>query len=1288
MARITPPKGFVAIEGSTRILPPGARRLRAADPDERVDITVCLRRRSDGPPVPDHAEFLRIPPRARPKLNPDEFAARYGASQDDIDAVVTFATSHHLAVTTVNAAARTLTVRGTVRQLNAAFGVELGAYEHTFDFRPGRKVAPVKATFRGREGAIHVPAALADVIVGVFGLDNRPVGGRNGAEPPNTGTVTTSQVAALYDYPSNSAAGQTIGILALDYSGYGPQYDSGYAAADISASTGAGATVTDILVNGATNPGDDQLGETTQDIEIALGFAPGAGVNVYITTPDQQGWVQALTRFAHPQAGDPVASVLSSSYFISDGDDAAGLAAQGVTGAFVNAVSAAFQDAALQGVTVVIASGDRGTDSNMADGKAHVQYPASDPWVLCVGGTTIGNINGSSFDEYVWNDPYPADDSFNPNWGTTGGGVSARFAIPTYQAGVAVPASLDDATHHGRGVPDVAGNANDHSGYSDVVIGGSGAVGNGTSASAPQWAGLIAVLNAALGVNVGFVNPALYALGGVGFRDIVPGSGPGDNANAGVGGYPAGPGWDACTGLGSPRGKALLGALRAVYTRALTFLVDKSTFSRDEVTDAPAGLFLNAFWLVLDGYSINQLGGLLPTLGGAFPGLAGVTIIPDANPDYERPGDLYTPQRIRFAYHLQFGSLDSFPAAGDPAVEYALTASLTLAGTTLDAAVLMELAGGADPYFTNLDPTHDDQRPWLSQDLRVFSIESGSSAVPGAPAMSANPYSSIQALLQYLNTTAAYTTPGADLLNGLPGQSGYETGDSTVSPVNGSGDKLNNYAIARVRVRGAPNSTITGVRVFFRLFVAPSCDTDFDPNGTYKRQEGTGAEAGLPVKPLPSGDGLVDPSGNAVKTIPYFATDASGTHDYDGTVADANIRDVTLPASGERWVYFGCHLDVYDADAQSKFPGTHHCIVAEIAYDQTPLRNQDGVTLTPFTSDKLAQRNLQITSSGNPSFPATHRIPQAFDTRGSTPGAPLGLPDELMIDWRDIPVGSAARIFWPGVSAQAVVDLADTLYAAHGLHVIDGNTLGCVTTKGVTYVPIPFASGKNLAGLFTLELPEGIHVGQEFSAYVRRVTSRRVAGVKQGVYTYAAKTEGHKSAGRSLAWRYVTGAFEVRVPVVADAAQVGPEETTLAILRWRLEHMDPAYRWYPVLQRLVGDVAVRVDGFGGDADSVVPSLTGGVRPGEGSPGGCGCDPGQTRPTKTGVAIGRVAEVVFDCRGDFEGFVLCGCDRSWVFRSCEPAVRDLVLRALHERLTLEVRAGRGGRIVGLIVRGCC
>ncbi|HEX7690071.1 MAG TPA: S53 family peptidase, partial [Burkholderiaceae bacterium] len=417
-----------------------------------------------------------------------------------------------------------------------------------------RGAAPATESYRGRSGHVHVPAALEGIVLGVFGLDNRTVLKRNSADPANTHTLSIPTLKQLYNFPANSAAGQTIGIVSL----------SGYAIHDIQLMfNGLGAgyampTVHDVAVHG-TNTGNDPYGETTQDIGIAAAAAKGSAIAVYITQGTQAGWIDLVHRVAHPNAGDPSCSVLSSSWYICNGDDAATLAAEGVTTSFVNAVTAAFQDAAIQGITVCIACGDTGSNSKVNDGRAHVQYPGSDPWVVSVGGTTVGNVSGSSFEEYVWNDPSPSDPS---HWGTTGGGVSDFFGLPSYQGAAGVPASVNPGHRVGRGVPDVAANASYNAGYSGIFHNGSPMIGNGTSASAPLWAGFVATLNAAMGTRLGFINPILYSKGSIAFRDIAPGGGPANNANGGVAGYPAGDGWDACTGWGSIDGGKMLNMLR------------------------------------------------------------------------------------------------------------------------------------------------------------------------------------------------------------------------------------------------------------------------------------------------------------------------------------------------------------------------------------------------------------------------------------------------------------------------------------------------------------------------------------------------------------------------------------------------------------------------------------------------------------------------------------------------------------------------------------------------------
>ncbi|HXW77532.1 MAG TPA: hypothetical protein VEJ20_08990, partial [Candidatus Eremiobacteraceae bacterium] len=216
-----------------------------------------------------------------------------------------------------------------------------------------------------------------------------------------------------------------------------------------------------------------------------------------------------------------------------------------------------FQDAANLSITVLVSSGDDGCfiESNT---QAQASFPATEPWVTACGGTTIGDISGSDFIEYVWND---VGNGGGPP-GATGGGVSARYPIPAYQQGVAVP-NRNGTTTSGRGVPDISGNASENSGYPQFINGQSGPVG-GTSAVAPLYAGLIAIINANLGVTVGFINPIIYGAAGSAFRIVSGPPGPANNSFNGVTGYPAtSKVWNACTGLGSVKGTALQAALSA-----------------------------------------------------------------------------------------------------------------------------------------------------------------------------------------------------------------------------------------------------------------------------------------------------------------------------------------------------------------------------------------------------------------------------------------------------------------------------------------------------------------------------------------------------------------------------------------------------------------------------------------------------------------------------------------------------------------------------------------------------
>jgi kumamolisin len=253
---------------------------------------------------------------------------------------------------------------------------------------------------------------------------------------------------------------------------------------------------------------------------------------VYFAPNTDQGFIDAVTTAVHDTTHKP--SVIS----ISWGGPESSWTTQATT-----ALDAACQAAAAVGVTITVACGDDGsTDGGTGN---NVDFPASSPHVLACGGTTLEGSGTTISSEVVWNELAISE-------GATGGGVSTLFALPAWQQNSGVPASTTSAG--GRGVPDVAGDADPSTGYQVRVDGQTSVIG-GTSAVAPLWAGLIALANQQNGVAAGFVNPALYAAGAKSaFRDITGGNN---------GGFSAGPGWDACSGQGSPKGAAIIALLGA-----------------------------------------------------------------------------------------------------------------------------------------------------------------------------------------------------------------------------------------------------------------------------------------------------------------------------------------------------------------------------------------------------------------------------------------------------------------------------------------------------------------------------------------------------------------------------------------------------------------------------------------------------------------------------------------------------------------------------------------------------
>ena len=277
------------------------------------------------------------------------------------------------------------------------------------------------------------------------------------------------------------------------------------------------------------------------DIEVAAGVAPGVRLAVYFSPNTDQGFIDALSTAVHDTTNSP------SAISISWGGPESTWTTQAM-----DEMAQALAAAAALGVTVTVAAGDNGSTDGVGDGRQHVDFPASAPYALACGGTRLDLGPGGAWrGEVVWDDL--------PSGGATGGGVSAVFPLPSWQAGAGVPPSANPGGGTGRGVPDVAGVADPDTGYA-VRVDGEDLVVGGTSAVAPLWAAIAAMLSHLLGAPVGFLQPLLYSAGArAAFHDVTSGDNPA---------YHAGPGWDPCTGLGSPEFGALLQAARAARATA------------------------------------------------------------------------------------------------------------------------------------------------------------------------------------------------------------------------------------------------------------------------------------------------------------------------------------------------------------------------------------------------------------------------------------------------------------------------------------------------------------------------------------------------------------------------------------------------------------------------------------------------------------------------------------------------------------------------------------------------
>ncbi len=519
----TPRHGFRTLVGSCRTLPSGSREVGAVPEDHVVEASIYLKPRDESGFT---ASFGSI---TDTDLRRSQLAdARTALYREDLRQLSDYVTSQALTVMQVAPARRLIRVGGSPSAIEAAFGTRLALYHDG------------GSQFRGHQGDIQLPEHLHGLVESVLGLDSRAIAHTHIVRPHRAqpSGLEPNKIGPLYDFPTGvDGTGVTIALIELG---------GGFSASDNRTAFKAMGVklprVIAVSVDGATNTtGSDADGEVALDIQVAGGLAPGAEIAVYFAPNTDAGFSDAISQAVHDTTNKP--SVISISW---------GGPESSWTASSVTTMNGVLQDAVQLGISVYVAAGDSFATDGVDDGKAHVDFPGSSPFATSCGGTHIAVAGSAISAEVVWNDS-------GTGGGGTGGGISDLFDIPAFQDTVTLPASVNGG-RKGRGVPDVAGDASPASGYL-IVVGGKKEVVGGTSAVAPLWAGLTALINQKATTPVGFPPDFLYSKAALAEKLTVQITS-GNNKPAGSQlGYNAGPSWNACTGLGRPDGKALFAAL-------------------------------------------------------------------------------------------------------------------------------------------------------------------------------------------------------------------------------------------------------------------------------------------------------------------------------------------------------------------------------------------------------------------------------------------------------------------------------------------------------------------------------------------------------------------------------------------------------------------------------------------------------------------------------------------------------------------------------------------------------
>ena len=733
-----------------------------------------------------------------------------------------------------------------------------------------------------------------------------------------------------------------------------------------------------------------------------------------------------------------------------------------------------------------------------------------------------------------------------------------------------------------------------------------------------------------------------------------------------------------------------------IGTADLSFQLEESSFGGGQVqaqinqAGAPA-VFRLVLYVQAEGVTLAQCG-----ISGAGslsnPGNKPTVTSPDTRVTFSYSGltcveDLANPgpQRVQFPFQVSFQD-DSIFSDPNYFPSGAKTASLTISAqftptglAPMNAQATITLTQTPNPFILHNDPTVE-QDWYLSQDLRVFQVVAGATylGVPcpntGDAVSDATTY--IANLIQAFNSDRA----AADTLFGGLSEDEGDTSQLTLAPTNASNTNVFNFALARVRTQDV--APANDVRVFFRMWAAQQTDALYDPNTLYASRP-SGVEK-IPVLGVQN---------DQIITIPFFATPRidAGTASMATQTDPPNVQTTIAPdlLGAEVHTFFGCWLDINQpnsalfpavvfGDAAGPFTGLgpllpiqsfaksdHQCLIAEISYDIDPI----PTGADPSSTDKLAQRNLTFVNVPNPGHTPSRIAPQTFEIRPS----PVRLrsdrkPDELRLDFSELPAGCSAEIYLPAASSTDILDQAARLYTTHRLTAIDPHTIR-MPASGTGWMPIPQGGPVNFAGLLTVEFPLGIRKGQKFQVPVSQITSAgggtttvtAVPRIQAAVRTRgaAAKRHAHETAAlvstqsvvNRRPWRRVLGCFRLTVPVSTKQEILPDAERLLSIFLSTAKTIPAQSRWRPVFDRYLRQLEGRLSFLGG---------------------GHGSGQGHGPAGDTDGVRGKIATLAYDHFGDFEGFDL-ETERGHrrFFASRERRIEELARHACEARYVVVV-----------------